>query len=98
MHRKFASCLGVNLTNEYWYNIRFRSTYNCNFFYIILNIPYWLLLWNKRKSENIVEDKKYHHWAYTSDDSMNKILKFCMYCLYGYGAYVFIAEMWTKYT
>ena len=52
----------------------------------------------KRKSENIVEDKKYHHWAYTSDDSMNKILKFSMYCLYGYGAYVFIAEMWTKYT
>ena len=67
-------------------------------FYIILNIPYWLLLWNKRKSENIVEDKKYHHWAYSSDDSMNKILKFCMYCLYGYGAYVFLAEMWTKYT
>ena len=67
-------------------------------FYVILNIPYWLLLWNKRKNEKRTKDKKFHQWAYTSDDSMNKILKFCMYCLYSYGAYVFIAEMWTKYT
>ena len=26
-------------------------------FYIILNIPYWLLLWNKRKSKNSGEEK-----------------------------------------
>ena len=26
-------------------------------FYVILNIPYWLLLWNKRKSEDMEEEK-----------------------------------------
>ena len=66
-------------------------------FYIILNIPYWVLLWNKTKSENLVEEKKYHQWAYTSDDSFNKFLKFCVYCLYLYGGYIFIAEIWFKY-
>ena len=67
-------------------------------FYIILNIPYWLLLWNKRKSKNAEEEKKYHQWAYTSDDAMNKLLKSSIYCLYCYGAYVFIAAIWSKYT
>ena len=67
-------------------------------FYVTLNIPYWVLLWNKRKNKNLLEDKKYHQWTYTSDDSMNKILKFCIYCLYGYGTYVFVAEMWSKHT
>ena len=67
-------------------------------FYIILNIPYWLLLWNKRKSKNVEEEKKYHQWAYTSDDAMNKLLKFSIYSLYCYGAYVFIAAIWSKYT
>ena len=67
-------------------------------FYIILNIPYWLLLWNKRKSKNVEEEKKYHQWAYTSDDAMNKLLKFSIYCLYCYGAYVFIVAIWSKYT
>ena len=67
-------------------------------FYIILNTPYWLLLWNKRKNKGIAEETKYHEWAYTSDDTMNKLLKFCIYSLYCYGAYIFIAEMWSKYT
>lgn len=67
-------------------------------FYVILNIPYWLLLWNERNSDNKKVKKKYHQWAYSSDDYMNKFLKICIYCLYGYGAYVFIAEMWSKYT
>ncbi len=66
-------------------------------FYIILNIPYWVLLWNKRKSENLVEEKKYHQWAYSSDDSLNKFLKLCIGSLYVYGGYVFIVEIWSKY-
>ena len=65
--------------------------------YIILNIPYWVLLWNKRKSENSVEEKKYHQWAYTSDDTLNKFLKLCIGCLYAYGGYVFIVEILSKY-
>lgn len=34
-----------------------------------------------------------HHWVHASDDIMNKVLKFCIYCLYGYGFYVVIAEL-----
>ena len=67
-------------------------------FYIILNIPYWLQLWNKRKNKNAEEEKKYHQWAYNSDDVMNKLLKFSIYCIYCYGVYVFIAAIWSKYT
>ena len=67
-------------------------------FYIILNIPYWLLLLNKRKSKSLDEEKKYHQWAYNSDDAMNKLLKFSIYCLYVYGAYVLITAMWSKYS
>ena len=66
-------------------------------FYVMLNIPYWSILWNKRKNENIETEKDYHEWAYTSDDSLNKILKICVYCLYGYGIYAFISEIWSKY-
>ena len=67
-------------------------------FYILLNIPYWFLLWKKRKNMSFELEKKYHQWVYTSDDTMNKLLKFCIFSLYGYGAYIFIAEMWSKYT
>lgn len=35
----------------------------------------------------------YHNWVYQSDDSMNKTLKFAIYCLYGYGLYVVIKEL-----
>ena len=66
-------------------------------FYILLNIPYWFMLWNKRKNENLELEKDYYQWVYDSDDSLNKILKFFIYCLYGYGMYVFIAEIWYKY-
>ena len=66
-------------------------------FYIMLNIPYWSTLWNKRKNEGLKLEKDYHEWAYTSDDSLNKILKFCIYCLYGYGIYAFFSEIWSKY-
>ncbi len=66
-------------------------------FYIMLNIPYWSILWNKRKNEGLKLEKDYHEWAYTSDDSLNKILKFCIYCLYGYGIYAFFSEIWSKY-
>ena len=66
-------------------------------FYILLNIPYWFMLWNKRKNENLEFAKDYYQWVYDSDDALNKILKFCIYCLYGYGMYVFISEIWYKY-
>ena len=66
-------------------------------FYILLNIPYWFMLWNKRKNENLGLEKDYYQWVYDSDDALNKILKFIIYCLYGYGTYVFISEIWYKY-
>ena len=66
-------------------------------FYILLNIPYWILLWNKRKNMFIGLEKKYHQWVYTSDDVLNKILKLCVYSLYCYGIYVFILEIWAKF-
>ena len=66
-------------------------------FYILLNIPYWYMLWNKRKNENLELKKNYYQWVYDSDDALNKILKFFIYCLYGYGMYVFILEIWYKY-
>ena len=65
-------------------------------FYIMLNIPYWLILW-KQKNEGIELKKEYYQWVYTSDDSLNKVLKFCIFCLYAYGIYVFILEIWSKY-
>ena len=42
-------------------------------------------------------EKKYHQWVYNSDDVLNKILKLCVYSLYGYGIYVFIFEIWSKF-
>ena len=66
-------------------------------FYIMLNIPYWLILWKKRKNESIEQKRGYYQWVYSSDDSLNKILKFCIFCLYAYGIYVFILEIWSKF-
>ena len=66
-------------------------------FYIMLNIPYWLKLCKKRKNESLELEKDYYEWVYASDDALNKILKFCVYCLYGYGAYAFILEIYFKY-
>ena len=66
-------------------------------FYILLNIPYWFLLWNKRKNMSFGLEKKYHQWVYNSDDVLNKILKLCVYSLYGYGICVFILEIWSKF-
>ena len=65
-------------------------------FYLTLNIPYWILLWKKRKNENYKE-KKLHGWVYSSDDFLNKFLKFCVYCLYSYGFYFFCKEIWSKF-
>ena len=39
----------------------------------------------------------YHHWVYMADDSMNKTLKFAVYCLYGYAAYVVAVELIDKF-
>ena len=66
-------------------------------FYVILNIPYWLLLWNKGKNKRVEDNKDYHRWVYASDDTLNKILKFCIYFLYCYGIYIFTLEIWSKY-
>ena len=66
-------------------------------FYILLNIPYWFLLWNKRKIMSFGLEKKYHKWVYTSDDVLNEVLKLCVWSLYGYGMYVFILEIWYKF-
>ena len=66
-------------------------------FYVMLNIPYWFLLLSKRKNEELELEKDYHNWVYTSDDVLNKVLKLCIYCLYGYGMYVFILEIWSKF-
>ncbi len=65
-------------------------------FYILLNIPYWILSWNKRKNMTFRLEKKFHQWVYSSDDILNKILKLCVCSLYGYGIYVFILEIWSK--
>ena len=43
------------------------------------------------------EPKAYPHWVTASDDQINKVLKTCIYLLYGYGAYVVIAELITKF-
>ena len=66
-------------------------------FYIMLNIPYWLMLWKIKNNEDTIIKKDYHRWVYSSDDALNKILKYCIYVLYGYGLYVFILEIWSKY-
>ena len=39
----------------------------------------------------------YHHWVYAADDSMNKTLKFTVYCLYGYGFYCVVMELISTY-
>ena len=67
-------------------------------FYIMLNIPYWFLFWNKRKNQDLELDKHYHQWVYSSDDVLNKILKLCVCSLYSYGIYIFIFEIWSKFT
>ena len=66
-------------------------------FYIMLNIPYWFLLWNKGKNQDSELEKHYHQWVYTSDDVLNKVLKLCVLSLYCYGIYVFILEIWYKF-
>ena len=41
--------------------------------------------------------RKYHDWVYEADDSINNVLKSVIYCVYASGAYIFFAEMWTKF-
>ena len=43
------------------------------------------------------EPKVYPYWVTASDDQMNKVLKTCIYLIYGYGAYVVVAELITKF-
>jgi len=66
-------------------------------FYIMLNIPYWWILLKKRKNGSMELNKEFHQWVYSSDDALNRILKFCIFCLYAYGIYVFILEIWSKF-
>ena len=37
------------------------------------------------------------HWCGDADDSMNKVLKTTVYCVFGYGAYMVIVELWQKF-
>ena len=55
------------------------------------------MLWKIKNNEDRTLKNKYHGWVYSSDDALNKILKYCIYVLYGYGLYVFILEIWSKY-
>tara|TARA_R100001163_G_C5037962_1_gene176771 strand:- start:264 stop:518 length:255 start_codon:yes stop_codon:yes gene_type:complete len=66
-------------------------------FYIVLNFPMWKIEYNIRISKKMQQPKKYHDWVYMADDSINKVLKSVVYCLFAYGAYVFCAELWSKY-
>ena len=50
-----------------------------------------------QQKEKIMIKKKYHDWVYMADDQINKVLKTLIISVYGYGAYIFIAEMWSKY-
>ena len=67
-------------------------------FYIFLNLPYWLLIWKERNNNKKAKDKKYPLWVYTSNDSLNKFLIFCIYGLYGYGIYVIFLELLIKFS
>ena len=62
-------------------------------FYIILNIPYWLMLWKIKNNGYTTLKNKYHRWVYSSDDAFNKILKYCVYFLYGYGFYIYSRDL-----
>ena len=66
-------------------------------FYIVLNFQSWLIDYKIRKNKKMAQPKKYHDWVYRADDSMNKTLKTAMYCIYVYGAYIFFAELYTKF-
>jgi len=66
-------------------------------FYITLNFPSWIIEYKIRKGNRMIKVKKYHDWVYEADDTMNKSLKFVIYCTYAYGAYIFFAEMWGKF-
>ena len=41
--------------------------------------------------------RNYHHWVYAADDQINKVLKTCIYLIYGYGAYVVVVELINKF-
>ena len=41
--------------------------------------------------------KKYYDWVYMADDSINKVLKTAICSVYGYGFYIFFAEMFNKF-
>lgn len=66
-------------------------------FYVMLNFPYWLILLKIRKNVDMTSKNKYHGWVYFSDDFFNKLLKYCIYFLYGYGLYIFSLEIGAKY-
>ena len=46
---------------------------------------------------NFFKPKVYPHWVTASDDQMNKVLKTVVYCLFGYGFYVFVEAVWNKF-
>ena len=46
---------------------------------------------------NFFKPKVYPYWVTASDDQINKVLKTCIYLIYGYGAWVVIVELWEKF-
>ena len=44
-----------------------------------------------------LEPKVYPHWVTASDDQMNKVLKTCIYLIYGYAIYMVVAELIGKF-
>jgi len=37
------------------------------------------------------------HWEVMADDSMNKVLKFAIFCLFAYGTYLVVIELIDKF-
>ena len=46
---------------------------------------------------NFFKPKVYPYWVTASDDQMNKVLKTCIYLIYGYAAWLVIVELWEKF-
>ena len=62
-------------------------------FYITLNFPGWIIEYKIRRGKKMSKVRKYHDWVYEADDTMNKSLKFVIYCTYAYGFYLIVKDL-----
>ena len=46
-----------------------------------------------RRGKKMLKVRKYHDWVYEADDTMNKSLKFVIYCTYAYGFYLIVKDL-----